>query len=42
MILETERLILRELTPEDLPSVRDTLQNSEVKRVYEQDRKSVV
>ena len=35
MILETERLILRELTPEDLPAVRDTLQNSEVKRVYE-------
>ena len=35
MILETERLILRELTPEDLSAVRDTLQNSEVKRVYE-------
>ena len=35
MILETQRLILRELTAEDLPAVRDTLQNSEVERVYE-------
>ena len=33
MILETERLLLRELTQEDLPAVCDTLQNDEVRRV---------
>ena len=37
MILETERLLLRELTQEDLPAVCDTLQNDEVRRVYEHD-----
>lgn len=35
MILETERLILRELTNEDLPSLRSFLQDSEVMYAYE-------
>lgn len=35
MILETERLILREWTNEDLPSLRSFLQDSEVMYAYE-------
>ena len=36
-MIETERLLLRELTQADLPAVCDTLQNDEVRRVYEHD-----
>lgn len=36
-MIETERLLLRELTRADLPAVCDTLQNDEVRRVYEHD-----
>lgn len=35
MILETERLILREMTPDDLPALRAILQDDEVMYAYE-------
>lgn len=35
MILDTERLVLREMTPDDLPALRAILQDDEVMYAYE-------